>query len=38
VKEAMEFLRLSIDEEITTLGKNNTWDLVSLHDGPKPIG
>jgi len=29
---------LEIDEEIVALRNNDTWDLVPLHDGRKPIG
>ena len=43
MKEAMEMennesWRLAIDEEIAALRKNDTWDLVPLLDGRKPVG
>jgi hypothetical protein len=36
--EDKESWRLAMDEEMDALIKNDTWDLVPLSDGWKPIG
>eukprot|EP01018_Ginkgo_biloba_P007444 Gb_23449 [translate_table: standard] len=36
--ENSESWRLAMDEEMVALRKNDTWDLVPLPDGRKPVG